>query len=48
MAIPSPLQSGTVAAPPVPLDFRIVALSERMIVMLLWFSDNSLPWQNKP
>jgi hypothetical protein len=28
----------TLAAPPAPLDFRIVALSKQMIAMLLWFS----------
>jgi hypothetical protein len=32
----------TLAAPPVPLDFRIVALSEQMIVVLLWFSEDPL------
>jgi hypothetical protein len=36
----------TLAAPPAPLDFRIVALSEEMIVMLLWFSDDPLVGQN--
>jgi len=30
------------------LDFRIVALSERMIVMLLWFSDDPLVGRTKP
>jgi len=34
------------AAPSVPLDFRIVALSDEIVVMLLWFSDDPLVGQN--
>ncbi len=39
-------QDSTIAGPPVPLDFRIVAVSDEMIVMLLWFSNDPLVGRN--